>query len=70
MDNISSQVSGMLGNFNSQELANLLYAFASADRADVYFFDQLANQLVQNMKNNKPARSGQHLSQPKPQEFR
>lgn len=66
LDNIASQVLIVLEHFNSQELANLLYAFASSSRADSYFFDKLANQLVDNIN----AREQNHLLQPKPQEFR
>ena len=74
LDNIAAQVLDILNKFNSQELANLLYAFASAGRADVYFFDQLADQLVKNVEQNKHSggrkQNGYQYSQPKPQEFR
>lgn len=72
LDVIASQVLGILDKFNSQELANLLYAFASAGRADIYFFDQLSKQLVLQMKysSSKIAAKDQSFQQPKPQEFR
>ncbi len=67
LDSIAARVLNILDKFNSQELANLLYAFASAGRADVYFFDQLATQLVRKMKISP---GNQKNLQPKPQEFR
>ena len=73
LDNLASQSLVILSKFNSQELANLLYAFASAGRADAYFFDQLANQLVENINKSsmiKQSRNGGESSRPKPQEFR
>ena len=74
LDTIAAQVLQILDNFNSQELANLLYAFASAGRADVYFFDQLSTQLVKNLSDTSPSpakqKNFQKNLQPKPQEFR
>ncbi len=65
LDVIAVQVLCIVDNFNSQELANLLYAFSSAGRGDVYFFEQLADQLVKNMSGGTA-----QYSQPKPQEYR
>lgn len=72
LDNIASQVLGIVHKFNSQELANLLYAFASAGRADVHFFDQLSKQLVNNVNQDTSEvnRRDQFYRGPKPQEFR
>ena len=67
LDIIAVQVLCIVEKFNSQELANLLYAFSSAGRADVYFFDQLADQLVKNM---NLGRGGSAATQPKLQEYR
>lgn len=67
LDIIAVQVLGILNEFNSQELANLLYAFASASRADHNLFEQLAQQLNKKMR-DKLFDSGKYG--PKPQEFR
>ncbi len=69
LDSIAAKVLGILDKFNSQELANLLYAFASADRADEYLFDRLATQHVQNVRGSSYQKNSRKV-QPKPQEFR
>lgn len=66
LDIIAAQVLEILEDFNSQELANLMYAFASAQRADEYLFDKLATQLVERI--NSEGRSGPR-QEPKPQEY-
>lgn len=70
LDIIAAQVLQILDDFNSQELANLLYAFSSAQRADAHLFDLLANTLVKRINGGiTPGRGGQNRHEPKPQEY-
>lgn len=70
LDIIAAHVLQILDDFNSQELANLLYAFSSAQRADTYLFDQLANTFVRRINSEKTmGRGGQNQQEPKPQEY-
>jgi len=72
LDVIAAKVLEILDNFNSQELANLLYANANAGRADEYLFGKLSDQLVYNMKkvaDLSPVGNSRGLTLPKPQEF-
>eukprot|EP00557_Chaetoceros_sp_GSL56_P007928 CAMPEP_0176489526 /NCGR_PEP_ID=MMETSP0200_2-20121128/7338_1 /TAXON_ID=947934 /ORGANISM="Chaetoceros sp., Strain GSL56" /LENGTH=1134 /DNA_ID=CAMNT_0017886679 /DNA_START=321 /DNA_END=3722 /DNA_ORIENTATION=+ len=69
LDMIATKVLGMLKDFNSQELANLLYAFASAGRADLLLFESLSDQLVINMQDKSKLNSKDKRLRPKPQEF-
>lgn len=68
LDIIAIQVLDMVENFNSQELANLLYAFANAGRGDEYLFNSLAVQLISSMK-HQAANKQMYQKNPKPQEF-
>ena len=70
LDVIAIQVLDMLGEFNSQDLANLLYAFANAGRADFILFDQLSSRLVENMEDKSKLFGEDARKRPKPQEFR
>jgi len=49
LDMIAMQVLNLLDSFNPQEMANLLWAFATAGRADDLFFDKLVDRLVTRM---------------------
>jgi hypothetical protein len=69
LDMIATKVLGILKDFNSQELANLLYAFASAGRADLLLFESLSDQLVLNMRDKSKLYSKNKNLRPKPQEF-
>jgi hypothetical protein len=70
LDIIAAKVLQILDDFNSQELANLLYAFSSAQRADAYLFDQLVDTLVKRINCEKTVgRGGQNQQEPKPQEY-
>jgi len=73
LDAIACQVLQMLNDFNSQELANLLYAFATAERADDQVFEELANQLVKSIERQTETTGKKadpkHSNLPKPQEF-
>lgn len=69
LDMIATRVLLMLQDFNSQELANLLYAFASAGRADMLLFEALSEQLVKNMQDKSKICSKDKKQRPKPQEF-
>lgn len=70
LDAIAIQVLSMLDEFNSQELANLLYAFASAGRADHILFEKLSARLVENMEDKSKLFVKDVRKRPKPQEFR
>jgi len=70
LDMIATQVLEMLDEFNSQELANLLYAFASSGRADHILFENLSEHLVKSMEDKSKLVSNDLRSRPKPQEFR
>ena len=70
LDVIAIQVLDNLDHFNSQELANLLYAFANAKRADKILFDHLSERLVHNMKDKSKLFDVDIRKRPKPQEFR
>jgi hypothetical protein len=69
LDMIATNVLIILKDFNSQELANLLYAFASAGRADLLLFESLSDQLVINMRDKSKLYSKNIKLRPKPQEF-
>jgi len=73
LDVIACQVLQILSDFNSQELANLLYAFATAERADNQVFEKLANQLILSMERQTGTNNAKvdikHSNLPKPQEF-
>ncbi len=70
LDVIATQALEILDDFNTQELANLLYAFASAGRADHVLFEALSEQLVKNMKEKATKKNLDPRKKPKPQEFR
>lgn len=69
LDMIATQVLDILHDFNSQELANLLYAFANAGRADHILFEALSEQLVIRMEDKSKLRDQDKRKRPKPQEF-
>ena len=70
LDIIAMQVLEIIDDFNSQELANLLYAFANAGRADHILFDKLSAQLVESMEDKSKLFVEDYRKRPKPQEFR
>jgi hypothetical protein len=67
LDMIAYYVLELLHEFNSQELANLLYAFSSAGRADEVLFGRLVNQLIDSMEQQVSVDTPDKV--PKPQEF-
>ena len=69
LDLIATQVLDILHDFNSQELANLLYAFASAGRSDHILFEALSGQLVKSMEDKSKLGVEDKRKRPKPQEF-
>jgi len=69
LDLIATQVLDILHDFNSQELANLLYAFASAGRSDHILFEALSGQLVKSMEDKSKLGEQDKRKRPKPQEF-
>lgn len=69
LDVIALQVLDQLDEFNSQELANLLYAFANAGRADHIVFEALSEQLVKRLEDKSKFTSKDKKQRPKPQEF-
>jgi len=72
LDVIACRVLEMLSDFNSQELANLLYALATAERANDEVFQKLGSQLVKSIERQtetKDKRMDKHSNQVKPQEF-
>jgi hypothetical protein len=69
LDLIATQVLDIVHDFNSQELANLLYAFASAGRSDHILFEALSEQLVKSMEDKSKLGVEDKRKRPKPQEF-
>lgn len=69
LDMIALQVMDQLDEFNSQELANLLYAFANAGRADHILFEALSAQVVKRLEDKSKLTSKDKKQRPKPQEF-
>jgi len=71
MDSISSRALDIVHKFNTQEIANLLYAFASAERAEDEFFSKLIQQFIRSVERQKKNNTSKYNNkkQPRPQEF-
>ena len=70
LDYIACQSLDVTDDFNPQEIANLLWAFSTAGRADKKLFDVLGNQLVSLKERvNQTNKNGDIIRQPYPQEY-